>query len=195
MYNRIKNTVYSNMLHSHFVSKAEFVNITTALLTQRCAICFLQPIIFSTSRTSSPPKAKSAVPGSHHSLQMHNALTISHPPHPPGARHLCPRDWKNPKQHLWNPTKSNTPEKKQGGKELPSPQKESLTRKAKWGSTFPSCSFLLEHAMISVTREQPATWRSGLRVKLRISWHSHAIKICQSHSATGQLETKALSLI
>lgn len=83
--------MYSNMLHSHFVSKAEFVNITTALLTQRCAICFLQPIIFSTARTSSPPKAKSAVPGSHQSLQMRNALTISHPPHPPQGQTSLPK--------------------------------------------------------------------------------------------------------
>lgn len=64
-YNRIKNTPYSNMLYSHFVGKAEFVNITTALLTQRPAICFLQPIIFSTARTCSPTKSKPASPGPH----------------------------------------------------------------------------------------------------------------------------------
>lgn len=67
MYNRIKNSLYSKMLHSPSVSKAEFVNITTALLTQRWAICFLQPIIFSTVRTCSPTKPNPATSGPYQS--------------------------------------------------------------------------------------------------------------------------------
>lgn len=75
-YNRIKNSLYSKILHSHSVSKADFVNITTALLTQRCAICFLQPIIFSTARTRSPTKPNPATSAPYQSPWMCSPVTI-----------------------------------------------------------------------------------------------------------------------
>lgn len=58
-YNRIKNTAYSNMLHRCFVDKAEFINVTTALLTQRCTLCLLQleHVPMQTCNSCSPSKS------------------------------------------------------------------------------------------------------------------------------------------
>lgn len=78
-YNRLKNSLYSKMFHNHSVSKAEFVNITTALLTQRCAICFLEPIIFSTARTLSPTKPNPATSGPYQGPWMCSLVTILFP--------------------------------------------------------------------------------------------------------------------
>lgn len=77
------------MLHRHFVDKAEFINVTTALLTQRCTLCLLQleHVPMQTCNSCSPSKS------------LCTALTVLSP----RARHLSPRDWKTPRQHLWNP--------------------------------------------------------------------------------------------
>lgn len=47
------------MLHRCFVDKAEFINVTTALLTQRCTLCLLQleHVPMQTCNSCSPSKS------------------------------------------------------------------------------------------------------------------------------------------
>lgn len=171
-YNRINNSLYSKMLHSHSVSKAEFVYITAALLTQRCAICFLQPIIFSTARTLSPTKPNAATSGPNQSPWMCSPVTILFPKLEIFAQII----WK---PHT-APTKTPNQTHLEGGKGRKSyhllRKTTNQKRKARKHIAFLQLPNRACHEWHD--KEQPPTWRRGLRVTPCIPWYSHAIRTC-----------------